>query len=89
MTSLNTLSLYWSDLPFSMELFSVEEVKSLPSSHFEWSFCKLNFGLIMASKRSKPHPDLPMVRLRPWVDDIDIPDIPDIQDFQIPPDFGK
>ena len=40
----------------------------------------------MASKRSKPHPDLPMVRLRPWVDDIDIPDI---NGFQIPPDFGK
>ena len=40
----------------------------------------------MASKRSIPHADLPMVRLRPWVDDIDIPDI---HEFQILPDFGK
>ena len=88
----------WSDLPEYFSIYigvaslsllcnsSVEVIRSLPSSHFELSFCKFKFWTNMASKRSKPHPDLPMVRLRPWVDDIDIPDI---NEFQIPPDFGK
>ena len=88
----------WSDLPEYSSIYigvaslfllcnsSVEVVKSLPSSHFELSFCNIKFWTNMASKRSKPHPDLPMVRLRPWVDDIDIPDI---HEFQIPADFGK
>ena len=40
----------------------------------------------MASKRHLQHPDHPLIKLRPLVDD---KDLPDIKDFMIPEDFGK
>ena len=40
----------------------------------------------MASKRYLQHPDLPMVKLRRWVDEADLPDI---HNYDIPVTFGK
>ena len=40
----------------------------------------------MDKRRSIPHPELDLVRLRPWRDD---KDLPEIQDYLIADDFGE
>ena len=42
--------------------------------------------LKIASKKYIQHPDLPMVKLRSWVDETDLPDI---HNYDIPVTFGK